>query len=190
VTAYLLSASIFTPIVGRVGDILGKQRMFVIALLLLAAGSLVAALAGNFGLLIVGRLLQGTGGGTLPLGFGIVRDVFPHEKVAAAVGSLASLTAVGGGLGSVLAGPVVRGLGTSWLFWLPMIVTTTAAAGAYIFIPAASARQRRVIGARSALLLSAWLTALLLGISKAPQWGWLSLKTVALLLAAILIIAV
>lgn len=189
-TAYLVSASVFTPIAGRVGDLFGKQRMFVIALLLLAAGSLAAALAGNFGLLIVGRVVQGMGGGTLPLGFGIVRDTFPDKKVAAAVGSLASLTAVGGGLGSILAGPIVGGLGTAWLFWLPMIVTTMAAAGAYIFIPVSPARHREPIGVRSALLLSTWLTALLLGISEAPQWGWLSLKTLGLLLAAAVVIVV
>jgi MFS family permease len=177
ITAYLLSASVFTPIAGRVGDVFGKQRMFVIALLLLAAGSLVAALASSFDLLIVGRLLQGTGGGTLPLGFGIVRDVFPGEKVAAAVGSLASLTAVGGGLGSILAGPIVRGLGTAWLFWLPMIVTTAAAVGSYVLIPASPPGERQRIGVRSAVLLSAWLTALLLGVSQAPQWGWLSPAT-------------
>jgi MFS family permease len=190
VTAYLLSASVFTPIAGRAGDIFGKQRMFVIALLLLAVGSLVAALASNFGLLIVGRLVQGTGGGTLPLGFGIVRDVFPGKKVAAAVGSLASLTAVGGGLGSVLAGPIVRGLGTAWLFWLPMIVTAAAAAGAYVFIPPSPPGDRQRIGIRSAVLLSAWLTALLLGVSQAPQWGWLSPATIALLVAACVIFGV
>jgi MFS family permease len=190
VTAYLLSASVFTPIAGRIGDVFGKQAMFVVALLLLATGSLVAALASNFGLLIVGRLVQGMGGGTLPLGFGIIRDVFPDEKVATAIGSLASLTAVGGGLGSILAGPIVHGLGTAWLFWLPMIVTTMAAAGAYIFIPASPAGRRQVIGIRSALLLSTWLTALLLGISEAPQWGWLSPKTAGLLLVAVVVIVV
>ena len=184
ITAYLLSASVFTPIAGRAGDIIGKQRMFVIALLLLAVGSLVAALAGNFGLLIVGRLVQGTGGGTLPLGFGIVRDVFPGAKVAAAVGSLASLTAVGGGLGSVLAGPIVRGLGTAWLFWLPMIVTAAAAVGGHVLIPASPPGGRQRIPIRSAVLLSAWLTALLLGVSQAPQWGWRSPATTGLLVAA------
>ena len=185
VTAYLLSASVFTPIAGRLGDIIGKQRMFAIALLTLAAGSLVAAVAGNFGVLIVGRLIQGTGGGTLPLGFGIVRDVFPRAKVASAVGTLASLTAVGGGLGSVVAGPIVHALGTAWLFWLPMIVTTAAAAGALAFIPASPTRERQPIGVLPVLLLSAWLTALLLGISEAPQWGWLSPKTLGLLCIAL-----
>ena len=58
----------------------------------------------------------------LPLAFGIIRDEFPEEKVAGAVGILAALTAVGGGLGIVLAGPIVNALDYHWLFWLPMIL--------------------------------------------------------------------
>src|SRR4051812_48946812 len=79
-TAYLLSASVFTPIVGRVGDRVGKERMFVVTLVALAFGSLLAALATNIGLMIVARAVQGIGGGVLPLGFGIIRDEFPARK--------------------------------------------------------------------------------------------------------------
>ena len=94
-TAYLLSASIFTPILGRIGDMIGKERVFVATLAALAAGSLLAAVASSIGALIVARVIQGIGGGMVPVAFGIVRDEFPAEKVAGAVGALASLTAVG-----------------------------------------------------------------------------------------------
>ena len=70
-TAYLLSASIFTPIVGRLGDMTGKKRMFVVALAALALGCLVAALATSLWVMIAARIIQGIGGGVLPLG---VRD--------------------------------------------------------------------------------------------------------------------
>src|SRR6516162_6550007 len=58
-TAYLLSASIMTPILGRVGDMKGKERVFVVALAALAAGSLMAALASSIGVMIVARVIQG-----------------------------------------------------------------------------------------------------------------------------------
>ena len=99
VTAYLLSASIFTPIMGRVGDMVGKERMLVVALVALAAGSVVAALAHSIGVLILGRAIQGIGGGCLPLSFGIIRDEFPPVRVATGVGVVAAMTAVGGGDG-------------------------------------------------------------------------------------------
>src|ERR1700760_1833377 len=67
-TAYLLSASVMTPILGRVGDMYGKERVFVFALLALAAGSALAALAPNIGVMIIARAIQGIGGGVLPGG--------------------------------------------------------------------------------------------------------------------------
>lgn len=71
-TAYLLSASIATPLLGRVGDVVGKTRMLVITLGALAFGSALAALAPSIGWLIFARVVQGAGGGVLPLAFGIV----------------------------------------------------------------------------------------------------------------------
>jgi len=90
-TAYLLSASIMTPILGRVGDMMGKKRVFVNTLAALAVGSLLAAIASSIGVLIVARVIQGIGGGMVPVAFGIIRDEFPAAKVAGAVGALASL---------------------------------------------------------------------------------------------------
>ena len=63
----------------------------------------------------------------LPLSFGIIRDEFPREKVAGALGISAALLAVGGGIGLVIAGPIVEALSYHWLFWLPMILTGLAA---------------------------------------------------------------
>ena len=107
-TAYLLSASIFTPILGRLGDMTGKKRMFVIALGALALGCLLSALATNLMVMVIGRVIQGVGGGVLPISFGIIRDEFPEKKVPGAVGSIASLAAVGAGVGLVIAGPIVK----------------------------------------------------------------------------------
>ena len=90
-TAYLLSASIMTPILGRVGDMFGKERVFIGTLIALAIGSVLAALAPNLAVMIVARVIQGLAGGMLPVSFGIIRDEFPAEKVTGAVGILAAL---------------------------------------------------------------------------------------------------
>ena len=129
-TAYLVSASVFTPIIGRVGDKVGKERMLVVALGALAVGSLLAAVASTVGVMIAARVIQGIGGGVLPLTFGIIRDEFPREKVASAIGTAAALLAVGGGVGLVIAGPLVEALSYHWLFWIPMIITALAAVAA------------------------------------------------------------
>jgi EmrB/QacA subfamily drug resistance transporter len=186
-TAYLLSASIMTPILGRVGDMKGKKRVFVAALVALAVGSLLAALAPSIGVMIVARVIQGAGGGMLPVAFGIIRDEFPPGKVAGAVGILAALTAVGAGLGIVLAGPIVEALDYHWLFWLPLILTVVAAVAAVLFVPESPVRTPGRISWLPAVLLSGWLVALLVALSEAPVWGWGSARVIGLLAAAVVL---
>ncbi len=178
-TAYLLSASICTPLLGRVGDAVGKTRILVLALTALAVGSLGAALAPSIGWLIAARVVQGAGGGVLPLAFGIIHDEF-EENVVAALSVIASLTAVGFGAGIVLAGPIVDTLGYHWLFWLPMIATTTAAVAARLFIPASPVRTPGRLPVLPAVLLSIWLIALLVALSEGNTWGWGSTRILCL----------
>ena len=188
-TAYLLSASIFTPIMGRLGDMVGKERVFVATLGALAAGSLLAALATDVQVMIIARVIQGIGGGVLPLAFGIIRDEFPREKLNGAVGAIASLSAVGAGLGIVLAGPIVNALDYHWLFWLPMILTIAGGVAAHLFIPRSPVRTGGRISWAPAVLLSAWLVALLVALSQAPIWGWGSGKVIGLIAAAVVLAA-
>ncbi|CAN5190774.1 MFS transporter [soil metagenome] len=186
-TAYLLSASVFTPIVGRIGDKVGKERMLVVALGALSVGSLIAALATSIEPMIVARVIQGVGGGVLPLAFGIIRDEFPEQKVPGAVGTIASLAAVGAGAGLVLAGPIVSAFNYHWLFWFPMIVTALAAVAALVYVPASPVRTAGKISVLPAVLLSAWLVALLLGLSEGQRWGWASGRILGLFAAAIVL---
>src|SRR4051794_36195593 len=120
-TAYLLSAAVCTPIIGRLGDMTGKKRMLVLTLCVLALGCLISALASSLPLMLVGRVIQGAGGGVLPLAFGIVRDEFPAAKVPGAVGTISALLAAGGAVGTVIAGPINDALDYHWLFWLPLV---------------------------------------------------------------------
>ncbi|SNS24832.1 drug resistance transporter, EmrB/QacA subfamily [Streptosporangium subroseum] len=184
-TAYLLSASIFTPIMGRAGDLIGKKRVFVAALIALSLGALLAALATDVTVLIIARAIQGIGGGVLPLAFGIVRDEFPREKVSGAVGAIASLTAAGGAAGIVLAGPIVGALGYPWLFWLPMILTAASAVAAHFLLPESPGRSPGRIGLLPAVLMSGWLVALLVAVGRAPDRGWGSGEVIVLLVVAV-----
>ncbi|MGY2704700.1 EmrB/QacA subfamily drug resistance transporter [Nocardioides sp. HB32] len=188
-TAYLLSASVFTPIIGRVGDKVGKERMLVVALAALAVGSFMAAIATSIGVMIAARVVQGIGGGVLPLTFGIVRDEFPREKVAGAIGTASALLAVGGGVGLVIAGPVVDALSYHWLFWIPMVMTVVAALAAAFYVPESPERTPGRINVGTALLMSGWLVALLVGVTEGHLWGWSSARVIGLfVIAAILLV--
>jgi EmrB/QacA subfamily drug resistance transporter len=188
-TAYLLSASIFTPIMGRLGDMWGKERMLVAALVALTVGSVLAALTGSIVVMIVARVIQGIGGGVLPLSFGIIRDEFPVEKVAGAVGVIAALAAAGAGLGIVLAGPIVEALNYHWLFWIPAIMLAGATVAAKLIVPGSPVRTAGRLSWGATVLLSGWLVALLVPVSEAPSWGWGSARVLALLAAAVVLAA-
>ena len=188
-TAYLLSASIFTPIMGRLGDMWGKERMLVVALVALTIGSLLSAMANSLTIMLVGRVIQGVGGGVLPLAFGLIRDEFPPEKVPGAVGMIAALTAVGAGFGIVLAGPIVGALDYHWLFWIPAVVLAVAAVGAQVVVPESRVRTPGRLNWPAVILLSTWLVAALLAISEAPTWGWASAEVIGLLIGAVVVAA-
>lgn len=184
-TAYLLSASICTPLIGRIGDALGKTQTLVATMAVLVLGTLAAAVAPGIGWLIAARVVQGVGGGVLPLSFGIVRDEF-GEKVGGVLASLSSLLAVGYGLGLVVAGPIVNGLGYRWLFWLPMIITGVATVAAFALLPASRREEGDRLPLVPAALLSVSLVALLLALSEGNVWGWGSPAVIGLLVVSVL----
>ncbi|WP_042436857.1 MFS transporter [Streptacidiphilus albus] len=184
-TAYLLSASVATPILGRIADMVGKERMLIVTLLALTVGSALAGLSHSIGLMIVARVIQGLGGGVLPISFGIIRDEFPAVRVRGAVGITAALTAVGGGFGLILAGPIVDNMDYHWLFWFPMIMTAIATVATWLFVPESPVRTPGRISWGAAALLSAWLITLLLGVSEGPIWGWGSARIIGLFAAAV-----
>jgi EmrB/QacA subfamily drug resistance transporter len=189
-TAYLLSASVATPILGRMGDLYGKKRLLVIVLLVLAAGTLVSALADSLAVMVIGRVIQGAAGAIFPLAFGIVRDEFPPGKVATGIALMSAILGVGAGAGIVLAGPITDNLSFHWLFWIPLVAVVLAAVASFVLVPESPVRSPGRIGWLGAILLSGWLVCLLLAFSEAPTWGWAAPKTVGLFVgAAVLLVA-
>ncbi|MGW1721494.1 MFS transporter [Streptomyces sp. NPDC002306] len=186
-TAYLLSASVFTPILGRVGDLMGKKRTLVAVLVAVLAGCLLAALAPNIGVLILARVVQGVGGALFPLSFGIIRDEFAASEVSGSISNLSAVIAAGGGVGMVAAGPIVSALDYRWLFWIPVAVVAAAALIALRYVPESRGRAAGQVNWAGAVLLSGWLVALLLPLSQATHWGWGSTRVIGLfVLAAVL----
>jgi MFS family permease len=107
ISAYFLSASIATPTLGRLGDMFGKGRFLAISLGMFAAGSVVCAISDSLGPMIVGRVLQGAGGGVFPLSFGIVRDEFPEDRVPTGIALVGAVVGVGAAIGLPLGGLLV-----------------------------------------------------------------------------------
>jgi MFS family permease len=98
-SGYLLSAAILTPVFGQLGDMLGKRRMLIAALAIFAAGSVVAALATDVWILVAARVIQGAGGGIIPLCLGIISDSLPSRRRPAALGLVSAIAGIGAGGG-------------------------------------------------------------------------------------------
>ena len=187
-TAYLLSASVATPIVGRLGDMFGKERVLLIVLVLLAFGTLLAAVATSISVLVAARVVQGIGGGIFPLAFGIIRDEFPREKVAGSIGLMSALLGIGGGAGVVLAGVIVDNLSYHWLFWLPLVGVLISVVATWRFVPESPIKVPGRINWLGAVLMSLGLAAVLVAISQGQSWGWTSGRTIGLLLVGVVLL--
>jgi EmrB/QacA subfamily drug resistance transporter len=189
-TGYLLAAAVATPIAGRLGDMFGKRRLLVISLAVFAAGSTLAALGTSLEIVVAGRVLQGMGGGIFPLCFGIIRDEFPRERVARSIGLISAIFGIGGGAGLIAGGLIADHLSYHWIFWLGTISAVLAAVAIEIWVPESPERKPGRVDLRGAALLGVGLVMPLIAISRANDWGWGSTRTLALLAAGLVVLAV
>src|SRR3954470_4674788 len=188
-SGFLLSASISTPIVGKLGDVYGKGRVLTLTLLVFSVGGVVCALAHSIALLITGRVIQGVAGGVFPLAFGIIRDTFPPERVASGLGLVSAILGIGAGIGLPLSGVIADGIGVEWLFWISLIALPAALA-AHRLVPASPASVRLRIDWLGAAILSAALAAILLAVTEANDWGWGSAATIGMIVGGVALFGV
>ena len=180
VTAYLLTGSVATPIIGRLGDQHGKVKMMLIALSIFLVGSIGAIFAWNISSLIVWRAVQGVGGAVFPLSFAIIRDEFPKEKVSVAMGLVSAVLGVGGGVGIVASGLIIDNLSWRWLFVVSAAVVAVALVLVWRFVPDSRITSPSKVDLKGALTLSAALICLLVGLTEGQQLGWGSSPIVGL----------
>ena len=185
-TVYLLVASVATPLLGRLGDQYGKERLLVVSLALFLAGSVGAAVAWNIWSLIAWRALQGAGAAVFPLSYGIIRDEFPRDKVGVAIGLVSAVFGIGGGFGIVLSGLIVDNMSWRWLFIVGAVNIAAAVVLVHRFVPESPIKTPSRVDFVGASLLSGGLIALLLGLTEGESWGWTSGRI--LLLAAIAVV--
>lgn len=188
-TAWLIAAAVATPLLGRAGDLVGRRRMYLLALGAVALGSVLSAFAPNLTVMLIARVLQGLGGAVFPLGFGLIRDAFPPARLAGAIGALSAIMAVGSGLGTVIAGPVSTVIGWRGLFALPLALALLGLVFGYRGLVRSSVRSSGRLNVSAAVLLSGWLVALLLPLSSGNQWGWGSPLVLGLFVAAAVLAA-
>ncbi|WP_327183727.1 MFS transporter [Streptomyces sp. NBC_01334] len=189
VTATLLAAAVATPVVGRLGDMVGKRRMLLTSIVLLVSGSVVCALADSLVPMIVGRALQGLSAAVVPLGISILRDTVSAEKLAGSTAVMSASLGVGGALGLPTAAFIADNWDWHILFWTSAALGVVSFLLVLLFVPESQLRVGGRFDLVGSLGLSAGLVSLLLAVSKGADWGWTSGTTLGLGAAAVLILA-
>ncbi|MDV7221051.1 MFS transporter [Streptomyces prunicolor] len=191
VTATLLVAAVSVPVVGRLGDLLGKRRMLLVCSVPLIVGSVVCALSSSIVPMIIGRGLQGIGMGMVPLGIALLRDVVPRERLSPSIALVSASMGIGGGLGLPIAAAVAQYANWRALFWGAAALAVVVAALIWFLIPdvPAAAKGQR-FDVPGALGLAVGLVCLLLGVSKGADWGWGSGTVLGLFAVAVVALLV
>ncbi|MFC4589411.1 MFS transporter [Sphaerisporangium corydalis] len=178
-TVSLLVGAVTTPLLSRFGDMYGRRRMIMIALVLLTAGSVLSAVSSSLPVLIAGRLLQGASIALVPLSIGVVRDVLPLRELPTAIGVLSATLGFGSGGGMILAGLSAGDYHAA--FWttaaLAVVATVLVAVLVKDVVPAVGGRP----DLPGAMLLTIALIASLLAISQGRSWGWGSWQVLTLI---------
>ncbi len=172
--AYTLALTGLVPFFGRVSDVLGRKRLFVIGVSAFAAASLLAASSRTIGWLIAARVLQAGGGALITSNvLAIITDTFPKGKRGTAMGVQAILISGGAAVGPTLGGLLVTRFGWEAVFLINVPIALVAALLATVTLPPLrSHRTLEPLDWLGAGLLFAGSSALLLGVTKAPDWGW------------------
>ena len=190
VTVTLLAAAVFTPLLSRIGDLYGRRRVLIGILLVVAAGSLLAAVTTSLLWLLVGRILQGASFGLFPLSIGILRHALPAYKLTSAMAIVSGTLGIGGGIGLVLTGLLTRDGGDYHrIFWLSLMASLIALLLVVMTVPKHRPDRAGRIDWLGGFLLGASLVLLLLPLSQGHQWGWSGPSTLGCFAGSALVLA-
>ena len=184
-TATLLTGALATPVLGKLADGSRQRAVIVVILALVLAGCVLSALSTSFVVLVLGRALQGVGLGLLPVNMAIARRNLDRERAARAIATLSVSTAIGAGLGYPLTAVVAQVLGLHAAYWFGGLMVAAALATAAVVLPPRSDAVRAPFDVVGAVLLSLAVTAVSVVLSEGGDWGWTSLRSLALVAAGV-----
>jgi EmrB/QacA subfamily drug resistance transporter len=190
--AYAITFGGFLLLGGRMADLLGRKRIFLVGLILFTIASLVCALANNISVLIGARAIQGIGAAIIsPAALSIVTTTFEEgAERNKALGIWGALGGSGAAAGVLFGGLLTEYLGWEWIFYVNVPVGALVLGLTLPFVPESRADLgHHRFDAAGAITVTGGLALLVYAISKAPDVGWGTPRTILLLIASIVILA-
>lgn len=187
-TAYILANAIFVPIWGKLGDTIGRKKVYVIGFLMFIVGSLLAGLSWNLPSMIVFRVIQAVAGSAdYPTAMAILTVTYTTNKERAqALGIWSSAFAVSAVLGPLIGGPLIDNFSWRSVFLINVPVGIVGILMALAFIrESVSERKTHNFDVPGALALGMALSAIVLVLDKGMDWGWTSIGSITCYIAAL-----
>ena len=192
--AYILVYAVLLITAGRLGDLYGPKRLFMVGLVLFTVASVACGFAQSPGQLIVFRVLQGLGGALLtPQTLSVLTVIFPPDKRGAAFGIWGGVAGIATLAGPVLGGWLVTDFGWRWIFFVNLPVGIVALVGAAILMPELTLNRRHRLDWVGTLLVTAALFLITFGLieGQSHDWGevWGPVTIVEIILAGVVLLA-
>ncbi|MEV7418604.1 MFS transporter [Streptomyces sp. NPDC089919] len=180
VTITLLTGAVFTPVLGRIGDMYGKRRVLLASLGVLTLGSVLCAVSSDIGILITGRAFQGAALAVIPLGISIIRDELPAERILPSIALMSSTLGIGAAIGLPVAAVVMENFDWHTMFWASAALGLLDLVLVLRIVPESPVRSAGRFDLLGTLGLTVCLVGLLLAITQGADWGWTSGRTLGL----------
>jgi EmrB/QacA subfamily drug resistance transporter len=188
-TAYILASTIMLPVYGKLGDLIGRKGLFIGAIALFIAGSVVGGLAGDMTWLIAGRAIQGLGGGGLMiLSQAIIADVVPARERGKYMGIMGGVFALSSVAGPLLGGWFTEGIGWRWAFWMniPLGILAIVSAVVFLKLPKVAHDKPRIDFTGMGLLAIASTCLVLVTTWGGTTYDWDSLVIIGLIVGFVI----
>jgi EmrB/QacA subfamily drug resistance transporter len=188
-TAYILASTIMLPVYGKLGDLIGRKGLFIAAISLFILGSIVGGMSDTMTQLIVGRAIQGLGGGGLMiLSQAIIADVVPARERGRYMGIMGGVFALSSVAGPLLGGWFTEGPGWRWGLWMniPLGILAIISAVLFLKLPKGSTSKPRIDFTGMGLLALASTGLVLITTWGGTTYAWDSLTIIALIVGTVI----
>ncbi|MGZ4882399.1 MAG: MFS transporter [Halobacteriota archaeon] len=186
VTIYVVAGIVTLPIIGKLGDLFGKKKLWIAGMSIFTISVMLNGFAWNLPSFILFRAFSGFGLATFPLSYGLIRDLFPAHRIAPSLGILTAATGAGATGGQLMVGVLTQAFG-----WRSFFFTAAPVAIALVLLASYKLEESPIrapgrLDLTGAITITIALLAFLVAMTQGAVWGWTSAYTIGLLVVSLI----
>ncbi|MGZ4934460.1 MAG: MFS transporter [Halobacteriota archaeon] len=184
-TIYVVVGILTSPIIGKLGDLYGKKKLWILGMGIFAISLVLSGFAWNLTSFVLFRALSGLGLAAIPLSYALIRDEFPAHRISPSLGILTAALGLGAASGVILASVMAQAFGWRWAFYAVGPVAVVLVLLAVIALEESPVKKPGKLDLLGVTTLSAALLSFLVAMTQGNIWGWISVYTVGLLILSL-----